>query len=143
MNNTVGCVDNAPTGLRCVADAPYGKATFVATILCLALAACEKPRPLPAGVAGDPERGKLLLRQYGCGSCHMIPGVAVARGNVGPPLEAIGARVYLAGVLPNSPRNMVRWIRAPQEIDPRTAMPNLQVPEQHAQDMVAYLYRLR
>ena len=61
------------------------------------LVACEKQPPLPAGVAGDPERGKLLLRQYGCGSCHSIPGVAAARGNVGPPLEAIGARVYLAG----------------------------------------------
>jgi cytochrome c1 len=111
-------------------------------LLCLALTACG-PHPLPAGVAGDPERGKLLLRQYGCGSCHTIPGVAAARGNVGPPLEAIGSRVYLAGVLPNTPQNMVRWIRTPQEIDPRTAMPNLQVPEQHAQDMVAYLYRLR
>jgi hypothetical protein len=31
----------------------------------------------------------------------------------------------------------------PQEIDPRTAMPNLQVSEGHAQDMVAYLYRLK
>lgn len=112
-------------------------------VVCLALAACEKQHALPAGVAGDPERGKLLLRQYGCGTCHTIPGVAAARGNVGPPLEAIGSRVYLAGVLPNTPQNMVRWIRAPQDIDPQTAMPDLQVPEQHAQDMVAYLYRLR
>jgi len=115
----------------------------VAITLALALTGCGKSAPQPPGIAGDPERGKLLLRQYGCGACHTIPGVAAAKGNVGPPLEAIAARVYLAGVLPNTPANMTRWIRAPQEIDPRTAMPNLQVSESHAQDMVAYLYRLR
>jgi cytochrome c len=107
------------------------------------LSGCQQDAQLPAGVSGDPERGKLLLRQYGCGSCHKIPGVASARGNVGPPLDAIANRVYLAGVLPNTPENMTRWIRVPQEIDPRTAMPNLQVSEGHAQDMVAYLYRLK
>ena len=109
----------------------------------LTLPACENHAPPPAGIAGDPVRGKLLLRQYGCGSCHSIPGVAVATGNVGPPLDGIARRVYLAGVLPNTPENMTRWIRAPREIDPRTAMPDMQVPAPHAQDMVAYLYRLR
>ena len=107
------------------------------------LAGCQPEATLPPGVSGDPERGKLLLRQYGCGSCHKIPGVATARGNVGPPLDAIAKRVYLAGVLPNTPQNMARWIQVPQEIDPRTAMPNLQVSEGHARDMVAYLYRLK
>ena len=111
--------------------------------LCAAFAGCEQEAPHPPAVAGDPERGKLLLRQYGCGACHSIPGVATAQGNVGPPLGAIAKRIYLAGVLPNTPANMVRWIRVPQEIAPGTAMPNLQVPEPHAQDMVAYLYRLR
>ncbi len=111
--------------------------------LCAVLAACDKETPSLAGITGDAERGKLLLRQYGCGVCHSIPGVAAAKGNVGPPLDDIARRVYLAGVLPNTPENMVRWIRVPQEIDPRTAMPNLQVPEPHARDMVAYLYRLK
>ena len=87
--------------------------------------------------------GRLLLRQFGCGSCHEIPGVAAAQGRVGPPLGAVARRVYLGGVLPNSPENMVRWIRAPQDFDPRTVMPNLQVPERFAQDMTAYLYQLR
>ena len=96
-----------------------------------------------AHAGGDAERGRLLLRQYGCGTCHRIPGVAAADGNVGPPLDGVGRRVYLAGVLPNSPANMARWIRAPQAIKPQTMMPNLQVAEPHATDMVAYLYRLR
>ena len=111
--------------------------------MCAALAGCGREASHPLGAEGDPEHGKLLLRQYGCGACHSIPGVATAKGNVGPPLDGIAKRVYLAGVLPNTPENMTRWIRAPRQIDPRTAMPDLQVPEPHARDMVAYLYRLR
>lgn len=96
-----------------------------------------------AAPIGDAEHGKLLLRQYGCGACHRIPGVAVADGNVGPPLDRIAERVYLAGMLPNVPENMVRWILAPRAIDPLTGMPDLKVPEPHARDMAAYLYTLR
>ena len=109
----------------------------------IALGGCGERVQVAAGIAGDPERGRLLLRQYGCGACHQIPGVADADGRVGPPLKGIARRVYLGGVLPNMPGNMVRWIRGPQKIDPLTAMPDLQVPEVHAQDMVAYLYTLR
>jgi cytochrome c2 len=92
---------------------------------------------------GNVEQGRLLLRQFGCGACHRIPGVADAQGNVGPPLEGVARRVYLGGVLPNSPENMARWIRAPKSFDPQTAMPELQVSEAHARDMVAFLYTLR
>ncbi len=84
-----------------------------------------------------------MLAQYGCVHCHAIPGVAMARGIFGPPLENIGKRVYLAGTLPNSPVNMMAWIRAPQTIKPGTAMLDLHVTETDARDMVAYLYRLR
>lgn len=112
----------------------------VLAFVLLLLAACGDS---PSALGGDPERGKLLLRQFGCGACHSIPGVAAARGHVGPPLDDIGRRVYLAGVLPNTPQNMMRWIRAPQTFHPRTEMPDLQVGEEHARDMVAYLYTLR
>ena len=110
--------------------------------LCLALTACGDKEPRQsAGNGSDAERGRLLLRQYGCGSCHSIPGVAAATANVGPPLEGVAHRVYLGGVLPNTPENMASWIRDPQRYDPLTAMPDMQVPEQEARDMVAYLYR--
>lgn len=108
----------------------------------LVLVACGEHGTALEG-AGDPSNGRLLLQQYPCGSCHRIPGVANAYGNVGPPLERIGRRVYLAGRLPNTPENMALWIRAPQRIDPLTAMPDLQVPQQHARDMTAYLQSLR
>jgi cytochrome c2 len=107
-------------------------------VLLLALCGCGAE---PAALGGDPERGQLLLRQYGCSSCHDIPGVAGARGNVGPPLEGVARRAYLGGVLPNTPENMARWIRGPQRFDPLTPMPDMQVTEPHARDMVAYLHR--
>jgi cytochrome c2 len=113
---------------------------LTSALLALGLAACGAEKPM---VAGDPERGRLLLRQFGCGGCHRISGVADAQGNVGPPLDGVARRVYLAGVVPNSPENMTRWVRAPRSFDAKTAMPDLGVGEEHAQDMVAYLYSLR
>ena len=109
-------------------------------VLCAAaLTGCGKEK----APFGDPQAGRLLLRQYGCGTCHRIPGVAAARGNVGPPLDRLAHRVYLAGMLPNTAENLSFWIRHPRKIDPRTAMPDMQVTETHARDMVAYLYTLR
>lgn len=93
-------------------------------------------------LAGDPEQGRLLLRQFGCGSCHRIPGVAAAQSEACPPLDGIARRVYLAGRLPNTPQNMARWIRDPQHFAPGTAMPDLQLTERQARDIVAYLQGL-
>ena len=104
-------------------------------------AACS--REAPPALDGNPENGRLLLRQFGCGSCHEIPGVAAAHGKVGPPLEGIGSRVYIAGVLPNTPASLVAFIRSPQLAHPNTAMPDLGVAEPHARDMAAYLGTLR
>ena len=110
-------------------------------LVLVAFAGCsDKPQPV---LGGDIEQGRLLLRQFSCGACHDIPGVAAADGKVGPPLSGIASRVYLAGVLPNTPQNMAAFIRAPQQTDPRTAMPDMGVGEAHARDMVAYLYTLR
>lgn len=114
---------------------------WIGCLAALALAACvEAPGPPPGG---DAEKGRLLLRQFGCGACHRIPGVAAANGKSGPPLEGVGRRVYLGGVLPNSPANMARWIRDPREFAPQTAMPDLQVGEAQARDMAAYLQGLK
>ena len=93
---------------------------------------------------GEPARGKAALHQYGCDSCHQIPGVrSSARSHVGPPLTSSAVRTYLAGYLPNNPSMMQQWIRHPREIDPRTAMPDTGVSESDGRDIAAYLYTLR
>jgi cytochrome c2 len=113
------------------------------TLACVAiLSACSKPATnIPTG--GDVTRGREAIAASGCGSCHRIPGVENARGEVGPPLSGLARRVIIAGMLPNSSDNMIRWIQDPPSIDPRTAMPNLGVSAQSARDMAAYLYTLR
>jgi putative membrane protein len=92
---------------------------------------------------GDPARGRVAIRQHGCPSCHTIPGVPGAYGLVGPPLGGIASRLYIAGMLPNTPANMMRWIQAPQEVNPHTAMPNMGITEPETRDIVGYLYTLK
>lgn len=120
-------------------------AVVTLSVLCL-LAACGD-RPQPAYVAapwsGDVENGRLLLRQFGCGGCHIIPGVSAARGRVGPPLAQLGRRAYIAGVLPNTPQQLSNWIVDPQAFQPGTAMPDMGVSPAHARDIVAYLLTLQ
>ena len=110
-------------------------------VFALALAGCGGHEP--GALGGNAEAGKKLLHEYGCAACHTIPGVSAARGNVGPPLDRLASRVYLFGSLPNTPANLAHLIRHPQKVDPRTAMPDMQVSEAHARDMVAYLGTLR
>jgi cytochrome c len=92
---------------------------------------------------GDARLGKTAIRHYGCGSCHTIPGVQGATAIVGPPLNGMAGRAYIAGVVPNTPSNMLRWILSPQTIDPRTAMPSVGATANDARDMAAYMYTLR
>ena len=94
-------------------------------------------------VGGNPDRGPQLIRSYGCSTCHTVAGVDGANGLVGPPLTGIAQRAYIAGVLPNAPENMVRWIENPKAVDSLTAMPVLGVTPADARDIAAYLYTLR
>lgn len=103
---------------------------------------CEAPQT-PASRVGDPARGRLALAQYACRGCHVIPGLSGGDGQVGPPLAGMATRGLIAGKLPNTPDNLVAWIRAPHVVEPDTAMPALGVNEQDARDMAAYLATLR
>ncbi|XKH61096.1 c-type cytochrome [Halomonas sediminis] len=87
----------------------------------------------------DPERGRLAMYGYACIACHRIPGLVGPQVDVGPPLEGIGERRYIAGVLANNFDNMVHWLQRPTEVDPLTAMPDLGVTEQDAMNIAAYL----
>jgi cytochrome c1 len=110
--------------------------------LLLLAAACSGERGEPevlATVEGDPGRGEVLIERYGCGSCHVIPGVRQARGKVGPPLTDFAERTYIAGNLTNTSRNLVSWIRYPDSVEPGTVMPTLGVSDQEARDISAYL----
>ncbi len=115
-----------------------------ATVAVLALAACSHPPKAPLRlVVGDAKRGSVVIGRSGCGSCHEIPGIMHAEGMVGPPLDHFSRRTIVAGLLPNTPANLVHWIRDPQQVVPGNAMPDAGLDDQQARDVAAYLYTLR
>jgi cytochrome c2 len=93
-----------------------------------------------AMTAGDPARAPALIRRYGCAGCHTISGIPGGDGQVGSFLADLRQRVYIAGVVTNSPDNLIRWIVTPQAFSPRTAMPATGISETEARDVAAYLY---
>jgi cytochrome c len=92
---------------------------------------------------GDPDRGALGARRHGCGACHTIAGVPGADALVGPPLTGVRQRAYIAGALPNTPANLIRWIRHPKAVDSLTAMPDVGLTDAEARDIAAFLYTVR
>jgi cytochrome c len=90
---------------------------------------------------GNADRGADVIASYGCGSCHTIGGIDGATAHVGPPLDGLSNRIYIAGRLPNTPRNLIRWIRYPQQIYPGNVMPDLGISNHDARDIAAYLYQ--
>jgi cytochrome c len=109
----------------------------------LMFACATEQRTAPSTLEnGDPERGQHAIESYGCGSCHVIPGIEGADGTVGPPLNAYSQRSYIGGQAENTPTNLIQWIENPQSIEPKTAMPNLGVTSTQARDIAAYLYTL-
>jgi len=121
-------------------------AIFLAMAVTAVLSACTGGKinqGYTVETGGNSQRGAALIGEYRCGSCHIIPGIANARGNVGPPLIYFAERTFVGGEVPNTPQNLIQWIRSPRSIEPGTAMPDLGVSEQEARDMAAYLYTLR
>jgi cytochrome c1 len=108
--------------------------------MCTAACGGEAPSHTLALTGGDAVAGKAAIGKFGCGSCHVIPGVERARGLVGPPLTDFAWRAYIAGRAPNTPRNLEAWIRLPDSVEPGTAMPTLGVSQEEARDIAAYLY---
>ncbi len=110
-----------------------------------ALAGCgdDVNESATALTGGDPGKGRVAIERIGCPSCHTIPRIRGANALVGPPLDRIASRTYIAGVLGNSPENMMRWLHDPPAVDPRTAMPNLHLSDTDVRDIASFLYTLR
>ena len=102
----------------------------------LIVAACKQE-------GGDVSRGKEAIQRYGCNSCHNIPGVPGPKGMVGPPLDHMASRSFIAGKFPNNPQTMIDWLQNPPRYDAQTAMPNLGVTAGDSRDITAYLYTLK
>src|SRR3954454_2417453 len=78
---------------------------FACVLLACLATACENhvKRAAAQITGGDPDRAASAIRRHGCGSCHTIPGIDGANAVVGPPLNSLGRRSYIAGHLSNNP----------------------------------------
>lgn len=91
---------------------------------------------------GNPATGRVKVVRFGCPACHSISGFPLSETQTGPPLAGLAKRSVLAGGVPNTPENLMRWIRRPSDVVPGTAMPVLGLSEQDSRDIAAFLYSL-
>jgi cytochrome c oxidase subunit II len=91
------------------------------------------------------DEGPAAMLAGGCNACHKIefPG-SFFQSRLGPVLTHVGSRSTIAaGILENTPENMARWIRHPEEIKPGSLMPNPDwLSDEQIDSIVAYLQRL-
>ena len=92
-------------------------------------------------------QGEQLFKTKGCAACHAVRGYAGGAVDK-PDLTNFGLRTSLAaGVLDNTPENLARWLRDPQEVKPGNYMPTLWSEEDPNREpeieaLVAYLLSL-
>lgn len=91
--------------------------------------------PEPEGAAAE----GLEVFQANCAVCHTVDGVSDVT-EVGPDLTHIASRRTLgAGMIPNTPANLRRWIADPQEIKPGNEMPTIELTDDELDALVEYL----
>ena len=111
-------------------------------VVLVAAAGCAAGPPGQRVRGVDPNRGRELAAAAGCSACHSVPGLDAVRGadQIGPPLAGFARRASIAGMLPNTPDQLLNWLRAPQSLKPGDAMPDLGLSDADARDIAAYLY---
>lgn len=123
--------------------------------------------PLPPGLNFDdnllananPANGPNLLLKGTCVGCHVVRGNPMMVSTLGPSLTHIGSRTTIgAGLFPNDPRHLARWIKNAPLMKPGIAMPTIgagqydpvrkmlsiiKLTDQEIADLVAYLNTLK
>lgn len=100
---------------------------------------------LPARQPGgaQAQAGRQLIRTSACAGCHAIRGEGLNRQE-GPDLTHLASRTSLAAVtLTNTPENLRRWLREPQQVKPANKMPAVPLTEEQLDQLVAYLTQLK
>jgi len=100
-----------------------------------------QPAPAPAGATAL--AGQSFFLAQTCANCHAVGGTS-AVANAAPDLTHLASRSQLAaGVVPNTPDDLTRWLQDPQRIKPGCQMPNFNLNENQLNQLVAYLEGLQ
>lgn len=87
--------------------------------------------------------GRALFQETSCMNCHAIRGTLASAG-VGPDLTHFASRKILgAGVVDNTPANLRRWLRDPQEVKPGVKMPDYKFTDSQVTQMSDYIETLQ
>jgi cytochrome c oxidase subunit II len=87
--------------------------------------------------------GKRIFETTACINCHAVAGT-VADGRFGPDLTHLMSRDTIgSGAAPNTPENLLKWIRDPAALKPGCKMPAMQLSEDDISAVAAYLGTLR
>ncbi len=91
----------------------------------------------------DPQKLGLQVVQYRCSLCHAVRGTS-AGSHFGPDLTHLKSRARIgAGVLPNTPGSLARWIQDPQAVKPGNLMPRQYLSGPDLSAVTAYLETLQ
>jgi cytochrome c oxidase subunit II len=99
----------------------------------------------PAAPPADPTaaRGRQVFLEGACVLCHTVRGTS-AGARTGPDLTHLASRETLAaGVLPNTPSDLTRWILDPQAVKPGARMPPSALEGADLEALLAFLGSLR
>jgi cytochrome c oxidase subunit 2 len=89
-------------------------------------------------------KGLALFRGMNCINCHAVGGVEGATARVAPDLTHIASRRQLgAGIMDNTPENLRRWMKDPQEVKPGIFMPNYNFSDEQLDQLGAFFQTLR
>ncbi len=99
-------------------------------------------RPAMAPAAGLATQGLSLFERQ-CGGCHAVQGSA-ANGDHAPDLtHLMSRRKIAAGMLDNTPANLLAWIEHAQQIKLGSRMPDFSFTNEQQQQLMAYLEQLQ
>ncbi len=88
--------------------------------------------------------GEQQFALSGCIGCHTVKGNPIAQGKIGPNLTHVGSRTTIAaGILPNNPDGLHKWLSNPPAVKPGSKMPNLGLSDEQIQKLSAYLESLK
>ncbi|MGH7995281.1 MAG: cytochrome c oxidase subunit II [Opitutaceae bacterium] len=100
-------------------------------------------KPAVKPISGEALQGWRTFNSMTCVACHTIRGTD-ADGRAGPDLTHFESRAYFAGrVARNTPENLRRWLKNPQQVKPGVKMPNFKLTHPQIDQLIAFFETLK
>ena len=97
----------------------------------------------PSPSSGNAQKGLALFQQMSCVNCHAIKGT-IATAQVGPDLTHFASRKQIGGgIVDNTPENLRRWLRDPQQVKVGVKMPNFKFTDEQVTELADYIETLK